>query len=179
MNRKSKFVIAGLGAVALAAGATFAAAQFGGGWRGHGMRHRGLSFDIATFCGDDSRVDRMLTRFEEQVKPTEGQKASFDEFKAAAKTAADKVKAACPIESPRNVPEQFGMAEKRLEAALDAVRTVRPAADKLYANLSDEQKAAMNGMRVGRGRDGDRSSDGDRGRDRDRARGRDRDRNDR
>jgi len=41
------------------------------------------------------------------------------------------------------------MAEKRLEAALDAVRTVRPAADKLYAALTDEQKAEVNGMRRG------------------------------
>ena len=36
MNRKSKFVIAGLGVVALAAGATFAVAEYGKGWRGHG-----------------------------------------------------------------------------------------------------------------------------------------------
>jgi LTXXQ motif family protein len=179
MNRKSKFVIAGLGVVALAAGGTFAAAQFGGGWRGHGMRRGGLDFHMGMFCGDGSRVDRMLTRFEEQVKPTEGQKASFDEFKAVAKTAADKVKSACPIEAARNVPEQFGMAEKRLEAALDAVRTIRPAADKLYASLSDEQKAAVNGMRVGRGRDRDRDGDGNRGRDRNRDRDRDSDRRDR
>jgi hypothetical protein len=174
MNRKSKFVIAGLGVVALVAGATFAAAQFGLGWRGHGMRGGGPNFHMGMFCSDGSRVDRMLTRFEEQVKPTEGQKASFEEFKTAAKTAADKVKGACPIESPRNVPEQFGMAEKRLEAALDAVRTVRPAADKLYASLSDEQKATANGMRVGRGRD----RDSDRGRDRDRGGNRDRERRD-
>jgi len=37
------------------------------------------------------------------------------------------------------------MAEKRAEAALEALRTVRPAADKLYAVLSDEQKAELNG----------------------------------
>jgi LTXXQ motif family protein len=96
---------------------------------------------------------RMLEHLEERVKPTDGQKASFEEFKAAAKTAAGKVKTACPIESPRNVSERLGVAEKRLEAALDAVRTVRPAADKLYASLSDEQKAIVNGMREGRDRD--------------------------
>ena len=150
MNGKSKLIIAGLGTVALAAGATFAAAQFGGGWRGHGMR-RGLAFQKGMFCGDGARVDRVLARLEEHVKPTEGQKASFEEFRTAAKTAANKVKGACPIESPRNVTEQFGMAEKRLEAALEAIRIVRPAADKLYASLADEQKAVMNGMRVGRG----------------------------
>jgi LTXXQ motif family protein len=172
MNRKSKFVIAGLSMVALAAGATLAAAQFGGGWHGHGMRRGGPSFDIGMFCGSGQRADRILDRLEERIKPTEGQKASFDEFRAAAKTAADKVKGACPIEQPRNVTEQLSMGEKRLEAALDAIRTVRPAAEKLYASLSDDQKAAVNGMREGRGRDRDgdrdRNKEGDRGRDRDR-----------
>jgi hypothetical protein len=139
------------------------------------MRRGGSNFDIGMFCGGGQRADRILERLEERIKPTEGQKASFEEFKGAAKTAADKVKSACPVESPRNVPEQLGMAEKRLEAALDGIRTVRPAAEKLYANLSDEQKAAVNGMREDRGRD----RDGDKGRDRERDRGRDRDRHDR
>lgn len=128
VDRKSKLLIAGLGAVALVTGATFAAAQYGMGWRGgHGMR--GGSFQMGMFCGDGSRADRMLERLEGRVKPTEAQKASFAEFKAAAKAAADKVREACPIEAPRNAPERFGMAEKRLEAALGAVRTVRPAVD--------------------------------------------------
>ena len=94
---------------------------------------RGRGFQLGMFCGDGSRVDRMLDRVEELVKPTEAQKAVFADFKTAAKVAAEKVKSTCPIEAPRNIPERFGMAEKRLEAALDAVRTVRPAADKHYA----------------------------------------------
>ena len=31
----------------------------------------------------------------------------------------------------------------RLEASLDAIKTVRPAAEKFYASLSDEQKVAL------------------------------------
>ena len=175
MNRKSKLVVAGLGAVALAAGATFAAAQYGKGWRGHEKHRAGLSFGIGISCGDGPRADRMLERLEQRIKPTDGQKASFEEFKVAAKTAAETVKSGCPVEQARNMPEQFGMAEKRLEAELAAVRTLRPAAEKLYASLSDEQKAGVNGVREGRGRD----RDGDRGRDRMGDRGRDRDRHDR
>ena len=117
----------------------------------------------------------MLERLEQRIKLTDEQKPSFEEFRAAAKTAAEKVKSGCPVEQARNMPEQFGMAEKRLEAELAAVRTLRPAAEKLYASLSDEQKADVNGMREGRGRD----RDGDRGRDRMGDRGRDRDRHDR
>ena len=58
------------------------------------MRGGGPSFHMGMFCGDGARVDRMLERLEERVKP--GQKASFEEFKAAAKAAAGKVKGACP-----------------------------------------------------------------------------------
>ena len=150
MNRKSKILVASVGAVALGVGATLAVAQYGMGWRGH-REMSGTGFQFGKFCGDGSRVDRMLERLEERVKPTDAQKAAFADLKTAVKSAAEKVKSTCPIEAPRNVTERLGMAEKRLEAALDAVRTVRPAADRLYAALSDEQKAEVNGVRRGWG----------------------------
>src|SRR3954447_8067442 len=104
MNRKSKGIVTGLAPVALAAGATFAAAQYGVGWRGHGMHRAGPSFRIGLSCGDGSRADRMLERLEERIKLTEAQKPSFEEFKTAAKTAAEKVKSGCPVEQARNMP---------------------------------------------------------------------------
>ena len=75
------------------------------------------------------------------------QKATFADLSIAAKAAVDKVRGSCPIKRPRNVPDRRAMAEKRAEAALDALRTVRPAADELCAALSDEQKAEMKGLR--------------------------------
>jgi hypothetical protein len=146
MNRKSNLLIGGLVLVVIGAGTTFAVAEYGTGWRGHHERgHRGFRLDM--FCGDSEVVDRLLTRLEDRIKPTDAQKTVFADFKTAAKSAANKIKGACPIERPRNLPERFAMAEKRVEATLDAVRTIRPAADKLYAALSDEQKAQMNGLR--------------------------------
>jgi hypothetical protein len=145
MNRTSKFLIGGLVVLVIGAGTTFAVAQYRMGF--HGREGFRGGFHLGMFCGDGSRIDRMLERLEERVKPTEAQKQVFADFKAAAKTAADKVRNACPIERPRNVPERLAMAEKRVEAALDALRTVRPAADKLYAALADEQKAELNGLR--------------------------------
>jgi len=147
MNRKSKLLIGGLVAAVLGVGTTFAVAQYRMGLHAYGGMREGMGFRLGLFCGDGSHVDRMLERLEERVKPTEAQQGVFADFRTAAKTAADKVKASCPIERPRNVPERLAMAEKRAEAALDALRTVRPAADKLYAALSDEQKAEMNGLR--------------------------------
>jgi hypothetical protein len=48
-----------------------------------------------------SHIDRMLERLEDRVKPTKAQKAAFADFRTAAKIAADKVRASCPIEQPR------------------------------------------------------------------------------
>jgi LTXXQ motif family protein len=150
MIRKSNLLISGLVIVVIGAGTTFAIAQYGTGWRGHHDMRGHMGFRLDMFCGDSTLVDRLLSHLEDRVKPTDVQKAVFADFKTAAKAAADKIKSACPIERPRNVPERFAMAEKRVEATLEAVRTIRPAADKLYAALSDEQKAQMNGLRRGR-----------------------------
>jgi hypothetical protein len=151
MTRKSKALIGCLILAGLGCGVTLAVAQHHMEWRHHdGMRGE-MGFRAAMFCGDGARVDRLLDRLEERLKPTDAQRALFTEFKTGAKTAAEKIKSACPIERARNMPERLAMAEKRLEAALDAVHTVRPAADKLYASLSDEQKAAVNGLRRGWG----------------------------
>ena len=151
MTSKSRLLIGGLVGVGLGCGITFAVAQHHLGWRYHDEMRVEIGFGAAMFCGDGSRVERMLDRLEERIKPTEAQKAVFTDFKTGAKSAADKIKSACPIERPRNMPERLAMAERRLEAALDAVHSVRPAADKLYATLSDEQKAAVNGLRRGWG----------------------------
>jgi LTXXQ motif family protein len=144
MNRKTKLLISGLTAAALGVGATFAVAQYRMGMGGH---RGGMGFHLGMFCGDSSRADRMLDRLEGRLQPTDAQKAVFAEFKAAAKSAGEKVRSACQIEWPRNMPERLAMAEKRAEATIDALRIVRPAADKLYAALSDEQKATINGLR--------------------------------
>ena len=64
------------------------------------------------------------------------------------------MKAGCPQVASADVPkdgakpaqspiEQLDRAQARLEASLDAIKTVRPAAEKFYTSLSDEQKAAL------------------------------------
>jgi hypothetical protein len=66
--------------------------------------------------------------------------------------AVEKMKAGCPRvgaeatknpKSPLSPIARLDRAQARLEASLDAIKTVRPAAEKFYAILSDEQKAAL------------------------------------
>ena len=85
-----------------------------------------------------------LDRMERVIKPTEAQRAKFDEFKAASNKAAETMRAACATDVPTTMVGRMEAMEKRLEALLGAVKTVRPAFEAFYATLSDEQKASLN-----------------------------------
>ena len=92
-----------------------------------------------------------VKRLERVVKPTEAQRAKFDEFKAASDKAAEGMRAACPTDVPATMVGRVEATEKRLDAMLQAVKTVRPALEAFYATLSDDQKASLNvGSRRGR-----------------------------
>jgi hypothetical protein len=86
------------------------------------------------------RVDAI----ERAVRPTDAQRAAFNELKAASTKAADVIAAACPRDFPETSTARLEAMEKRLDAMLQAVKTVRPAFDAFYATLTDEQKAELN-----------------------------------
>ena len=154
MTRNTKYLIGGIALAALTAGGIAASAHRGdGGWgHHHGGGKMGM---MGAVCGGNAAemADHMLVRLEYKVKPTDAQKPAFEELKAAAKAAAAKAKAGCPAEpvraadgakpAPKAPTEKLAMMEAKLAAELDAVRTVRPAADKFYATLSDDQKKAL------------------------------------
>ncbi len=85
------------------------------------------------------RADRLA----ELIKPTDAQRPKFDEFKAASIKAADVMREACRADVPDTIIGRTEAMEKRMDAMLQAVRTVRPALEALYATLSDEQKARL------------------------------------
>ena len=95
------------------------------------------------FCRDDGTemADHFLVHIEHKVKPTDAQKAAFEELKSATRAAAEKMKAGCPQVASANAQkdgpkpaqspiERVDRAQARLEASLDAIKTVRPAAEK-------------------------------------------------
>lgn len=181
MTRTIKYLVGGIGLTAIAAGGIAASAAHGdwghAGWA-HGGRHGKMGGMMGAVCAGNASemADLMLVRLEYKIKPTDAQKPAFDDLKAAAKTAAIKAKAGCPAEPVRGVDgarpapkaptERLVMMEAKLAAELDAIRTVRPAAEKLYATLSDDQKKALTQHEGGgwkhRGDDGGRGAD-DRG----------------
>ena len=85
-----------------------------------------------------------LERLERVVKPTDAQRAKFDEFKAASNKAAEAMRTACPSDVPTSMIGRMEAMEKRLDAMLQAVKTVRPALEAFYSTLSDDQKSSLN-----------------------------------
>lgn len=172
MTRNGK-IFAGLAAAGvLLAGSAAAIANRHGGWhhRGHhgmGGAMMGLPFGGRVCSGNlAEKVDYMAVRIEHRVKPTDAQKPAFEELKTAMKAAAGKVAAACPAQpaamadgqgpagkpAAKELPARLAETETQLAAALDAVRTVRPVAEKFYASLDEAQKKAVSEMGRGGGR---------------------------
>lgn len=170
MTSKRKYILAGIAAAAVGLVAAGAMAQRAHYWEGHKGRHFGhggaglmnLGFGGPNFrvCRGDTAemADHLLVRVEHRVNPTDDQKTAFDEFKTATRSAAEKLREACPKrpeptadgERPqRNAIERLAQTQAGLEASLEAMKVFRPAAEKFYASLSDEQKAKID--RHGRG----------------------------
>ena len=60
--------------------------------------------------------------------------------------AIDMLKAACPKDLPSIPTGRLAAMESRLQVMLAAVKTVRPALERFYQSLSDEQKARFNAI---------------------------------
>jgi ABC-type transporter MlaC component len=91
-------------------------------------------------------TDWPIERIAQAVEPDDAQRAALDELKDATAKALDVLKAACPTELPSTPTGRLAAMHQRLEAMLQAVRTVRPALEKLYGMLNDEQKARFNAL---------------------------------
>lgn len=114
---------------------------------------------------NESMVPRMTERLERSVTLTDAQKPDFEALKAAMAKAEATLKAACPTDAERTDRTPTGrlaVAEKRMTAGLEAIRTVRPAFDTFYAKLDDRQRdqlrwaghgGMIGGDRGGRGGD--------------------------
>ncbi|MEX2033783.1 MAG: Spy/CpxP family protein refolding chaperone [Xanthobacteraceae bacterium] len=85
-----------------------------------------------------------IERIEQAVQPTDDQKELLNDLKTAADKAATRFAQACPKVVPMTPPGRLQAMTMRLQAVLEAVKTVRPALTAFYESLSDEQKARFN-----------------------------------
>jgi hypothetical protein len=79
------------------------------------------------------------------LKPNEAQDKALDALAEASGKAIDMFAASCPRRAPRlqTATAQFEMMERRMDTAVQAVKTVRPAFDAFYGALDDRQKAKV------------------------------------
>jgi hypothetical protein len=85
---------------------------------------------------------------EQSVRPTDQQRRYLDALQGAAAQAANTLKASCQArpEDALTPPARLAAVAQRLNAMLQAVKTVRTAMDDFYGSLTDEQKAAFDAI---------------------------------
>ena len=82
-----------------------------------------------------------IEKIEDVVKPTDAQRDTFKQVQDATSKAVSLLQAACPEDVPLTPPGRLAAMEKRLQAMIDAAKTVKPALETFYASLTNEQKA--------------------------------------
>jgi len=143
------------GAYAQGYGGTYAAVgppeSYGGrrSARGHGGRSSAGGRSVgADLCSGQTAglTDWPIERIAQTVEPNDAQRAALDQLKDATAKALDILKAACPTALPSTPTGRIEAMRQRLEAMVQAVRTVRPALEKFYESLNDEQKARFSAL---------------------------------
>ncbi len=100
------------------------------------------------YCGEDSRdvAGVPVDEIQQALNPTDEQRAALDELGNASVQAAQIVKSSCPTDVSLTPIGRIDAMQQRVQAMLNAVRVVRPALEKFYNMLTDEQKARFNAL---------------------------------
>ena len=85
-----------------------------------------------------------IEKIEDALNPTDAQEAELNKLQDATDKAVSIMQAACPDETPITPTGRLDAMEKRLQAMIDAAKTVKPALENFYASLTSEQKARFN-----------------------------------
>jgi LTXXQ motif family protein len=111
--------------------------------RGNSSRSRVAADAMAQPCGiaQPGLTEWPSAEIERRVHPDDAQRASLAALQDTAAKAADMLKTSCQPDSAVTPPARLAAIDKRLNAMLDAVKTVRSALNAFYGTLSDEQKA--------------------------------------
>jgi hypothetical protein len=94
-------------------------------------------------------TDFSIQKIAQQVQPTADQQALLDALKAATVKAVEVMQATCPAELPSTPTGRLTAMHTRVDAMLQAVQIVRPALDKFYGALNDEQRERFNALDQG------------------------------
>jgi ABC-type transporter MlaC component len=137
------------GRYAYGSGSAYASVRRSGTEGGGARTGAGTGGSTATdLCSGQTAglTDWPIERIAQAIEPDDAQRATLDELKEATAKALDVLKAACPTDLPSTPTGRLAAMHQRLDAMLQAVRTVRPVLEKLYQTFNDEQKARFNAL---------------------------------
>lgn len=103
---------------------------------------------LADMCGNASRdiAGFPIEQFRAAIQPNSEQSAALDELANASQKAAETIQNSCPKDVALTAPSRLADMQQRLEAMRSAVETLKPALDKFYGLLSDDQKAKVTAL---------------------------------
>jgi hypothetical protein len=108
----------------------------------------GSALRAAEVCNNDTAqlIDWPIKRISEVLEPTDAQRPALDELQAASAKTIAMLRSGCPKDLPSIPTGRLAAMESRLQLMLAAVQTVRPALERFYLSLNDEQKARFNSI---------------------------------
>jgi len=115
----------------------------------HATRTRDASTTLADMCGNNESKDIAgfpVEQFRNAIQPNAEQAAALDELANASQQAAEIIHNSCPKDVSLTAPTRLAAMQQRVQAMRDAVNTVKPALDKFYGLLSDDQKAKITAL---------------------------------
>jgi hypothetical protein len=80
-----------------------------------------------------------MDRIEAIIRPNDAQRSALNGPRAASTKAAESISATCAGAVPAKATDRLALMEKRMDTMLTAIKTVRPAFEKLYDLLDDDQ----------------------------------------
>jgi ABC-type transporter MlaC component len=109
---------------------------------GSGGGKASQSASAERICSGEAKgvTDFAIQKIAQQVGPDQKQQDLLDALKAASVKAVDIMQKACPTELPSTPTGRLAAMRSRVDAMLRAVEVVRPALDRFYQSLSDEQR---------------------------------------
>jgi hypothetical protein len=103
---------------------------------------------VADVCSVEAAglTDWPIERIAEVVEPDDAQRAVLAELRDATARAIELMKSACPSDLPGTPTGRLAAMRTRIETMLQALAVVKPALERFYNGLSDEQKARFNAL---------------------------------
>jgi hypothetical protein len=110
-------------------------------------RHR-IVPPLQQLCGDDSReiAGLPINQIQQAIRLDEAQRAALDDLANALVSAAQMIRASCPMQTAFSAPHRLAVMQQRIGAMIKAELGVQQPLGQFYDLLDDEQEARLNAL---------------------------------